>query len=178
SGVMNLASVDRDDLLAEAAEVRLYGVRLIHFPCFVHPISPWLLPAFLVPSASVPPCYAFSFRCPQLWQPLRQEGSVDADPNIHATSLARDWLWHGFARSRLPRAPRSNHHALRRGRRPGYHHAHARAAAEHAVGKAGPRRQQAGRGEHARDGARGEGGEGWVHAAGGVDAARGGAGGV
>src|SRR5207244_3033983 len=80
------------------------------------------------------------------------------------------------ARPKLPRASGSDHHALRRGRRAGHHHAHARATADHAVGQAGAGGQQAGRGQHARHGARGKGAEGWPHAAGSVDSARCGAG--
>jgi len=86
---------------------------------------------------------------------------------------------HAFADAGIPRsAPVQIITPYAAGGGAGHHHAHARAAAEHAVGKAGPRGQQAGRGEHARDGARGEGAERWVHAALRVDAARGGAGGV
>src|SRR6266513_5041332 len=96
AGVVNFACVDGDDLLAEASEVRLYGVRLIHFPCLIHrdlPYLPICAVGFLLPSAAAPPCYAFSFHCPQLWQPLRQEAPVDANPNIYAARRARDWLW-------------------------------------------------------------------------------------
>src|SRR5205814_969856 len=60
AGVVRFLAVDRDELPAEGAEVRLYGVRFVHFPCFIHPDLPWLRPAFLVPSAAVPLCYAFS----------------------------------------------------------------------------------------------------------------------
>src|SRR5207302_4218878 len=87
------ASVDRDDLLAEAAKVRLYSVRLIHFPGFVHPDLPWLRPAFLVPSVAVPPCYAFS-------PPPLRSGSSPAEllaQALHGLGLATDAQEHALA---------------------------------------------------------------------------------